>query len=113
MADGMKVREISVQELAALGTTARIIDVREVHEWDDAHIEHAELIPLGTVPDRVAAFDGTPTYVICRSGGRSGQACEFLAAQGRDVVNVAGGMLAWSAAGLATASGGASEPTGG
>ncbi|HSL74836.1 MAG TPA: rhodanese-like domain-containing protein [Ilumatobacteraceae bacterium] len=112
MADGKTVSGISVQELAALGSAARVIDVREVHEWNDAHIEYAELIPLGTVPDRVAEFDGNPTYVICRSGGRSARACEFLAAQGREVVNVTGGMLAWVDAGLATVSGGASEPTG-
>ncbi len=37
----------------------------------------------------------SPTYVICHAGGRSAHACEFLGAQGRDVVNVAGGMLAW------------------
>jgi rhodanese-related sulfurtransferase len=33
--------------------------------------------------------------VLCRSGGRSAQACEFLTANGfTDVVNLAGGMLA-------------------
>jgi rhodanese-related sulfurtransferase len=98
----MTVREITVQDLQALGSSARVIDVREPHEWDDVHIAHAELVPLATVPDRVDAFDGEPTYVVCRSGNRSGKACEFLGAQGRDVVNVAGGMLAWIAAGFPT-----------
>lgn len=101
------VREITVQDLEALGPAARVIDVREPREWDDAHIAHAELVPLATVPDRVDAFDGAPTYVVCRSGNRSGKACEFLAAQGRDVVNVAGGMLAWVGAGFPVATGGA------
>lgn len=109
----MTVPEISVQELATLGSAVRVIDVREVHEWEEAHIEYAELVPLGTVPDRVDDFDGSPTYVICRSGGRSGQACGFLVGAGRDVVNVTGGMLAWLDAGLTTVSGGVSEPTGG
>jgi rhodanese-related sulfurtransferase len=93
------VREISVQELHDLGPAARIIDVREPHEWASGRIAYAELIVLGTVPDRVDAFDANPTYVICHAGSRSAHACEFLAAQGRDVVNVAGGMLAWGAAG--------------
>jgi rhodanese-related sulfurtransferase len=101
----MTIREISVRELAALGSAARLVDVREPHEWDEAHVDHAVLVPLGSVPDHVEAFDGSPTYVICRSGGRSGRACEFLAAQGCDVVNVAGGMLAWTEAGLPTVSG--------
>ena len=41
-----------------------------------------------------------PTYVVCRSGGRSGRACEFAAGQGLDTINVVGGMLAWAEAGL-------------
>ena len=101
----MTVPEISVHDLAALGASARVIDVREPHEWNDAHVAHAELVPLGTVPERLDAFDGDPTYVICRSGARSGRACEFLVAQGHDAVNVAGGMLAWVAAGFDTVSG--------
>ena len=62
----------------------------------------AVLVPLGTVPDHVDAFTGDgPTYVICRSGGRSMRACEYVAAHldGVDVVNVAGGTLAWIAVG--------------
>lgn len=105
----MTVPEISVHDLAALGASARVIDVREPNEWNDAHVAHAELVPLATVPGRLDAFDGEPTYVICRSGNRSGQACEFLIAQGHDAVNVAGGMLAWVAAGFDTVSGGSSD----
>ena len=93
------MEEISVQDLAALGATAHIIDVREPHEWDEGHIPHAIHLPLGAVPDQVAAFHGEPTYIVCRSGARSGRACEFLGAQGCEVVNVAGGMIAWAAAG--------------
>jgi len=89
-----------VQDLAALGPTARIIDVREPQEWESGHIPHAEHLPLGAVPDRVHDFDGSPTYLVCRSGNRSGRACEFLDAKGVDVVNVVGGMLAWVEAGF-------------
>lgn len=98
--EAVTAREISVQDLAALGSSARVIDVREPHEWAQGHIGHATLVPLATVPDNVEQFDGEPTYIVCRSGGRSGQACEFLGAQGRHVVNVIGGMLAWDAAGF-------------
>lgn len=101
----MTVQEISVQDLAALGSSARVIDVREPAEWAQGHIAHATLVPLATVPGSVEQFDGDPTYIVCRSGNRSGQACEFLGAQGLEVVNVAGGMLAWTAAGFDVATG--------
>ena len=106
------ISEISVHDLAELGESASIVDVREPAEWDAGHIGHARLVPLASVPDRAEQFDGDPTYVVCRSGGRSGQACEFLTAQGRNVVNVAGGMLAWAAAGFDVATGTASGPDG-
>ena len=42
-----------------------------------------------------------PLLMICRTGARSGQATAFLLANGwTDVVNVAGGTLAWERAGL-------------
>lgn len=74
----------------------RLIDVREPDEWQAARVPGAELVPLATVPGRLDEFpEGETTYVICRSGARSMRACEFAAAQGRGVVNVAGGTLAW------------------
>jgi rhodanese-related sulfurtransferase len=105
--------EISVQDLAALGPSARVVDVREPDEWAQGHIAHASLVPLATVPANIESFDGAPTYVVCRSGGRSAQACEFLRAQGRSVVNVSGGMIAWSAAGLDVVTGAGSGASGG
>jgi len=95
----MATNETSVHELSALGPAARIIDVREVDEWESGHIPHAEHIPLAQLPGRLDRLDGRPTYLICRSGGRSAQACEFAAARGYEVVNVSGGMIAWAASG--------------
>ena len=109
----MTVKEISVQDLAALGGAARIVDVREPDEWAQGHIAHATLVPLATVPGNVEQFDGAPTYIVCRSGARSGRACQFLDAQGCDVVNVAGGMIAWSAAGYEVDTGAGSGAAGG
>jgi rhodanese-related sulfurtransferase len=107
------VQEISVQDLAALGDSARVIDVREPDEWAQGHIAHATLVPLATVPGNIEEFDGDPTYIVCRSGARSGRACEFLGEQGRNVVNVAGGMIAWTAAGLDVATGAGPGSAGG
>jgi len=99
------ITEITVQALEALGPEVHLIDVREPHEWEVGHVPFAVNVPLGTVPDRLDRFDGSPTYVICRSGGRSAHACEFAGGRGHDAVNVAGGMLAWLGAGFDAVSG--------
>jgi rhodanese-related sulfurtransferase len=93
----MSIREISVDELSVLlETSVRLIDVREPNEYHEAHVPGAVLVPLGSVPDRLDAFQGEgPSYVICRSGARSMRACEFVAEHGLEAVNVAGGTMAW------------------
>lgn len=101
----MAVEQITVHDLRELGDDIVLVDVREDHEWVDAHVPHATHLPLGSVPATLGAFVGRPTYVICKVGGRSQHACEFAAANGKHVVNVAGGMLAWKAAGYPTESG--------
>lgn len=53
-------------------------------------------IPLGLVEFRMNELSKSePYYVVCRSGGRSGRATQFLESQGYDVTNILGGMLAW------------------
>lgn len=93
----MTIEEITVDQLAKrLADGARVIDVREPAEFEQARLDGSTLIPLATVPQRLDDFrSDDPVYVICRSGGRSMQACNFLAGQGIDVVNVAGGLMAW------------------
>ena len=103
----MTIREITADELATIiEQGGRVIDVREPSEFAEARVPGAHLVPLGAVPQHVDDFrsDGT-TYVICRSGARSMQACEFVAAHGIDVANVEGGTLAWIASGRDVASG--------
>lgn len=97
----MAIPEITVDELAErLAEGARLVDVREPAEYEEARVPGAVLVPLGTVPDQVEVFRGEgPTYVICRSGARSMRACEFVAEQGVEVVNVAGGTMAWVSSG--------------
>lgn len=95
------VSEVNVDQLAeALTRGARLFDVREPTEYAAGRVPGAVLVPLRTVPGRLAEFAGDgPVYVICRSGARSMSACEFLAAQGIEAVNVAGGMIDWVASG--------------
>lgn len=96
----MSIIEVNVSALeVALAAGARLVDVREAHEYEEGHVAGAVHIPLGTVPENVQAFEGDPIYVICRSGARSRRACEFLAQQGLEAINVAGGTLDWLAGG--------------
>ena len=81
------------------GVDMTLLDVREDWETKLAPVPSDVLhIPMGQIPDRLGELDaGRETIVICRSGGRSMQVAQFLAAQGfASVGNLAGGILAWS-----------------
>lgn len=103
----MDVPEVDIEAFAALQTSGvTVIDVREPHEYEDAHVPGARLIPLGEIADRADEVpDGETVYLVCAVGGRSGRATEHLLGQGKDVVNVAGGTKAWIAAGHPTIAG--------
>jgi rhodanese-related sulfurtransferase len=95
------ISEVEVSALAErVAEGALVIDVREPDEYVEGHVPGAQLVPLATVPDHLDRFrtDG-PTYVICRSGGRSMRACELAADEGYNVVNVTRGTGAWIASG--------------
>lgn len=105
----MAVRETDVDHLAeAMAAGGRVVDVREPDEYAAGHVPGAVLVPLGTVADHLDVFRGDgPTYVICKSGGRSMRACELVdaAGEGIEVVNVAGGTMAWITSGRDTVGG--------
>ena len=92
------IDQISVADLkAALDTgAARLIDVREKHEFDSGHVPGAVWVPMSLVPLRMDEFRSPePVYVVCRTGNRSGQVVMWLANQGIQTVNVAGGTVSW------------------
>ena len=82
----------------------RVIDVREDDEFRGplGRVDCAENVPLSTVKDHAEKLKGTrPLLLVCRSGKRSGKACEILAELGcEDVTNLAGGMIGWNRASL-------------
>jgi sulfur-carrier protein adenylyltransferase/sulfurtransferase len=99
--DLASVPELTPTQLAArLGKNEDfdLIDVREPHEWEIAHIPRARLIPLGTFAESLASFDSARDIVVhCRSGARSAKAVKQLQAAGfKRVWNLAGGILRWS-----------------
>lgn len=75
-----------------------LVDVRNQAEWDEGHIEGAQHIMLGTLPDRLGELPEGKTYIVqCRSGARSAIAASILQANGRkQVLNLKGGYLAWT-----------------
>ncbi|TKH41473.1 rhodanese-like domain-containing protein [Paenibacillus sp. FSL R10-2782] len=93
-------KEITPQQLAARlkqNEEIVIIDVREPAEWSEGHIESAKHIPLGQLLERQHELDPKQeTIIVCRSGNRSGLACELLGEKGFNAVNMIGGMNEWT-----------------
>ena len=85
---------------------AILIDVREQEEYNDWHIEGAQLAPLSILPQAMEAIDlpkDKKIIVQCLKGGRSAQAIDFLAEnilRGFDAYNLDGGILQWHQDGL-------------
>ncbi|MGE7622734.1 rhodanese-like domain-containing protein [Viridibacillus sp. NPDC096237] len=94
------MKSISVEEVQQLlesGKELKLIDVREVEEVATGIIPTAINIPLGLIEFRMNELDKSKEYImVCRSGGRSGNATMFLENQGFNVANMDGGMLAWA-----------------
>ncbi|HWJ78026.1 MAG TPA: rhodanese-like domain-containing protein [Niallia sp.] len=85
-----------VEHLLVEGKSVNIIDVREVDEVETGKIPGAIHIPLGLVEFRMHELDKSKEYImVCRSGGRSARAYQFLEDRGFHVINMTGGMLAW------------------
>ena len=94
------VPTVAIDELPdPLPDHVEVLDVRERVEWDHGHIEGAVHIPLTQLPERLDEVPSGRTVVVCTVGGRSARAVAYLAQQGRDVANLAGGMLDWVEAG--------------
>jgi rhodanese-related sulfurtransferase len=86
---------------------AILLDVREDSEWRAGHAPGARHIPLSRLPARMKDLPPSRTVItVCRSGHRSARAAALLAREGREVVNLSGGMNAWARAGLPVVAGG-------
>ncbi len=78
-----------------------LIDVREYPEFAGGHIAGSTLVPLGSMAAASAAWPREQSIIlVCRSGVRSEQARQQLAAAGFVSVRVLeGGIDGWRAAG--------------
>ena len=96
------MQTITVEELKAKiqgGETLQLIDVREPEEHSEFNIG-GKLLPLGTIMnmqvDAIEDWKDKEVICYCRSGNRSGKACQYLDMLGfKNTKNLAGGMIAW------------------
>ncbi len=97
-----KLTEITASELKRRldrGDDLQVIDVREPHEYEIAHLQNTTLIPLAQVVARMNEIDPSrETIVHCKGGVRSAKAIEALNKAGfaGSLVNLKGGITAWS-----------------
>lgn len=94
------IPSITVEELQQKlqqPNSIKLIDVREPSEYETAHIEGSQLIPLGELISRIKELPSNQEIaLLCRSGGRSAQALLWLQEAGfSKLYNVEGGILAW------------------
>jgi rhodanese-related sulfurtransferase len=76
-----------------------VLDVREPVEWAHGHVEGAVHIPLMELQERLGEVPDAQLLVVCKVGARSAHAAAYLLQQGRDAVNLDGGLMDWQAAG--------------
>lgn len=98
-------RDVSPPELHEILAVADPF-VIDVHVPNEGHLEGTDArIPYTDVADRVAELPSdrdAPIVVYCMSGRMSEMAATQLVSLGyRNVLNLAGGMLAWESAGYA------------
>jgi molybdopterin/thiamine biosynthesis adenylyltransferase/rhodanese-related sulfurtransferase len=100
------IEEIEPFEAAAEieGGEVVLIDTREPHEYQEAHLENGKLVPPGLLGDEIGAAapdKSARTILYCRSGNRSATAAAQMQALGyENVASMAGGILAWQEQGL-------------
>ncbi len=76
-----------IQEYLKQG--AVVLDVRTDAEYEEGHVAGSKHIVLDTIPGHIETIKNFDKKVIavCRSGARSGQATDFLAQHGIEIIN--------------------------
>ena len=75
-----------------------VLDVREKWEYDICHIENSVHIPMGQITSRKDMLNKDDiVIVVCHHGIRSRMVAKYLDNEGfREVINLTGGVDAWS-----------------
>jgi molybdopterin/thiamine biosynthesis adenylyltransferase/rhodanese-related sulfurtransferase len=82
----------------------KLIDVREQHEWDEAHLAEAIHVPQDEVLERIDELvpdTAEPLVLYCRTDNRSANVAALLEGMGYENVSVIErGIVGWDEAGL-------------
>ena len=76
-----------------------LLDVRTDGEWAEGRIAGSLHIPVDQLMQRLDEVEDR-VVCVCAVGARSARVAQFLNAQGRDAVNLDGGLHAWASSGL-------------
>jgi len=95
------IKEIDVKSLKNKldnNENLTLIDVRENQELQICKIKDALHIPMALIPTRLNEINfKSPVIIMCKSGGRSAQVCQYLNEQGYlNVYNLRGGIISWA-----------------
>ena len=86
------------------GEKLRLVDVREEGEYQSAHLDNSENLPVTSLKEKYLEAlpdKGEEIVLICRSGGRSMVIAIFLESEGyTNLTNFEGGVLDWTESGL-------------
>ncbi len=87
--DMFKRKDMGLEIKEYIENGAVVLDVRTKMEWDQGHSNGAKHIVLNLIPLQVEEIKSwnKPVIAVCLSGGRSGQAAQFLKNNGVDVIN--------------------------
>jgi rhodanese-related sulfurtransferase len=75
-----------------------ILDVREDDEWTSGRIPGSTHIPMYEIVGRLDEIEDQ-VVCVCAVGSRSARVTAYLNSQGREAVNLEGGIYAWAAEG--------------
>lgn len=96
------MKEISVEDLKTKidqKESFTLLDVRDPFELHISNLDYESItIPMDELSSRVDELDESQDIIVmCRSGSRSGTACEFLEKKGfSNVINLKGGINDWA-----------------
>jgi rhodanese-related sulfurtransferase len=76
-----------------------LLDVRTDDEWAGGRIAGSVHIPMDQLMQRLDEVDDR-VVCVCAVGARSARVAQFFTTQGREAVNLDGGLYAWASSGL-------------
>ena len=90
------IEAADVSGLVSEGWT--LLDVRTDEEWVSGRIPGSLHVPMDQVVARLDEI-GDRVLCVCAVGGRSARVTQYLRSQGREALNVEGGVHGWAAGG--------------